>query len=185
MMEPSCEAEVALLLDWALNTNMRSSYLRLVSLPLVLPYRLPDYYVPEYGKGIALTEGDDVILFTYGPVMLSVAVEAASLLRSDHGIGLKVVNLPWLNHIERPWLALMVDGYKTVIAVDNHYRHGGQGDRIGDTLHAICVEHSGSLYSLIRIALEEIPECGTNTEILKRHKLDGEAIVHKVLASLR
>ena len=184
MMEPSCEAEVEQLLDWALNFNTLSSYLRLVSLPLVLPYRLPGNYVPEYGKGVALTEGKNAILFTYGPVMLSVAVDVASLLESEHGIGIKVVNLPWLNHVDCSWLASVIASYNTVIALDNHYRQGGQGDRIGDALHAIRRNCPASPPGFIRIALEEIPESGTNTEILRRHKLDRDNVVNTILASL-
>lgn len=184
MMEPSCEVEVSLLLDWALNVNPRSSYLRLVSLPMVLPYQLPDNYSPEYGKGVTLKEGDDAILFTYGPVMLTVAVEAADILKSEHGIGIKVVNLPWLNHVDSSWLASAVANYKTVISLDNHYHQGGQGDRIGDALHAIRRNCSASLSSFTRIALEEIPESGTNLEILRRHKLDRDSVVKTILGSL-
>lgn len=184
MMEPSCEAEVGLLLDWAININTLSSYLRLVSLPMVLPYQLPDNYVPEYGKGVTLTEGDDAILFTYGPVMLSVAVEAAGVLESEHGIGIKVVNLPWLNHVDCSWLASVVANYKAVIALDNHYRQGGQGDRIGDALHAIRRDYSASLPGFTRIALEEIPESGTNLEILRCHKLDRDSVVKTILGRL-
>jgi transketolase len=46
LMEPSCEAEVEMLLDWAINEYTGSSYLRLVSLPWVLPYALPANYRP-------------------------------------------------------------------------------------------------------------------------------------------
>lgn len=183
MMEPSCELEVAMLLDWALNSNALSSYLRLVSLPFVPPYKLPDDYVPEYGRGVALTEGTDAMLFSYGPVMLSLAVEAATVLKAEHGYGLKVVNLPWLNYIDSSWLASEVIHYKTAFAVDNHYRQGGQGDRIGDALHAIGLDRKLSLPALHRIALDEIPECGTNPEILRHHRLDRDSVVATILAS--
>lgn len=184
LIEPSCEAEVGQLLDWAVNVNTLSSYLRLVSLPLVLPYQLPNGYQPEYGKGVALTEGSDAILFAYGPVMLSVAVTAAEVLKSSHGIGLRVVNLPWLNHVDGSWLANQVANYKIAFAIDNHYRQGGQGDRISDALHAQAEQFSQAPPRFSRITLDEIPECGTNPEILARHKLDRDSVVNAILAAL-
>lgn len=185
IMEPSCEVEVGMLLDWALNTNALSSYLRLVSLPFTPPYKLPDGYAPEYGKGVALTEGADAVFFAYGPVMLSLAVEVARALKAEHGLGLKVVNLPWLNYVDSSWLASEVADYKTVFSVDNHYRQGGQGDRIGDALHTIGHDHASPLPTFYRISLDEIPECGTNSEILSRHKFDKDSMISAVLAGLK
>jgi transketolase len=115
--------------------------------------------------------------------MLTVAVDAADILKSEHGIGAKVVNLPWLNHVDSSWLASEVANYKAVVSLDNHYRQGGQGDRIGDALHAIRRDCSAPLPSFARIALEEIPESGTNLEVLGRHKLDRDSVVKTVLSA--
>ncbi len=177
LMEPCCENEVSLLLDWALNTNTSSSYLRLVSLPCVLPYSLPKNYKPELGRGVSLTDGKDIAIIAYGPVMLSAAVQAAQILETEHGITSKVINLPWLNRVDSSWLANELRNIRHWFAVDNHYRIGGQGDRIADAMLA----HNVSNSSLTRIALNAIPECGTVPEILCHHNFDSSSIVSKVL----
>jgi transketolase len=177
LMEPSCEAEVALLLDWAINSNQSSCYLRLVSLPWVLPYQLPANYIPKRGKGVVLTEGKDVAIIAYGPVMLSSAVEAAEKLKSEHGISVKVINLPWLNTIDEVWLEEAMQDCRAVFSIDNHYLVAGQGDRIASCLAAI----KGDRPMLHRIGVASVPVCGTNAEVLQAEKLDGEAIASKIL----
>jgi transketolase len=47
--------------------------------------------------GVSLMEGRGVAIITYGPVMLPCAVRAVKKLRSEDGLSVKVVNLPWLN----------------------------------------------------------------------------------------
>ena len=168
LMEPSCEAEVAMLLDWAINTNKASTYLRLVSLPWVLPYELPADYKPELGKGVTLNDGQDVAIIAYGPVMLASAVQAAQMVKSEHGIAVKVINLPWLNHVDAAWLAKALGNCKVVLAIDNHYLIGGQGDRIADAMASKSLTNT----KLHRLALKEVPVCGNNQEILAKHHLD-------------
>jgi transketolase len=180
MMEPSCEAEVGMLLDWAINKNTSSSYLRLVSLPWVLPYALPANYKPELGKGVALTEGKDVAIIAYGPVMLSAAVQAAQTLEAEHGISTKVINLPWLNQVDVIWLASELGTIKHWFAIDNHYRIGGQGDRIADAMLASGIQES----TLHRLALEQIPACGTNPEILESHGFDVAHLIEVIRSGL-
>ncbi|OYY94486.1 MAG: transketolase [Hydrogenophilales bacterium 28-61-23] len=180
MMEPSCEAEVGLLLDWAINTNKSSSYLRLVSLPWVLPYALPTAYQPEWGKGVALTEGQDAVVVAYGPVMLTSAIQAARILKSENGITVKVINLPWLNHVDAGWLAETLAGYKAIFSIDNHYLIGGQGDRVADAMATLGLADK----KLHRLALNTIPACGRNDEVLQFHGLTGMLIAEKIRALL-
>jgi transketolase len=172
LMEPSCEAEVGMLLDWAINQNSGSSYMRLVSLPWVLGYELPADYEPKVGQGVALTEGNDAVIIAYGPVMLSAAVQVAETLQVEHGLSIKVINLPWLNYVDAEWLLKEVGKRKKIFSIDNHYIIGGQGDRIANVFARRNVQEN----TLYRIGLDEIPACGTNPEILSTHALDCEAL---------
>ena len=181
LVEPSCEAEVAMLLEWAIKTNNASTYLRLISLPWVMPYELPIGYQPELGKGVVITEGQDVAIIAYGPVMLSSAVQAAQILKSEHGISVKVINLPWLNHVDPAWLANDLVNCKMVFAIDNHYLIGGQGDRLAE-LFGLGLFPGKTLY---RIALEELPCSGSNADILKHHHFDASSIVNRMVGIIR
>jgi transketolase len=167
MMEPCCEVEVSLLLDWAINKNTSSSYIRLVSLPWHTPYQLPADYLPEVGRGVELTEGEDVVIITYGPIMLSMAIKLAEKIKQDAGATTKVINLPWLNSVEPRWLIDAVGNSKLVISIDNHYLIGGQGDRLANAL----VE-SNIKATFYRIGFTSIPSCGTISEVVNFEMLN-------------
>lgn len=181
MVEPSCEAEVDPLMDYCFNRTSDSVYIRLVSIPCDIPYRLPTGYVPEEGRGCALVDGSDAVIFAYGPVMLSEACKASTSLRVEAGVGLKVVNLPWLNRIDGDWLAAVVAGINTVVTVDNHYIRGGQGDMIASMMAgtAAC-QHC----RIEQVGLSGIPRCGENNEVLRWHGFDARSLAQRVMKSL-
>lgn len=178
LLEPCCEAEVKMVLDYAIDTNPQSTYIRLVSIPYEVPFELPQGYTLEEGKGVALTEGEDGILFTYGLIMLSEAYKAARILRDEHQFGLKVINLPWLNQFDSNWLRMTVSNQKMILTLDNHVLNGGQGERIGTALAECGL--SGK-FNFKRLGLSGIPECGQNNEVLAFYGLDAAGIVKKII----
>ena len=180
LMEPCCEAEVEMLLDWAINNNSKSSYIRLISLPWVTNFTLPANYKPMIGKGIAIREGTDIAIITYGPVMLSAAIQVAQKIEIEYKVSLKVINLPWLNHVDGDWLKREMANIKHCFTIDNHYRIGGQGDRIADMILSTGIQIS----SLVRLALNEIPVCGTNMEVLNSHGFDVNELYRLIQASI-
>jgi transketolase len=181
LIEPATEAETIMALDFAVNGTPESVYLRLVSIPCAIPFELPAGYRLEPGQGVAISEGKDAILFGYGPVLLSEVCVASRRLAKQHGIGLKVINLPWLNRIDPTWLQEEVRGYRHIFTLDNHYIIGGQGDAISSELARLDL---GSSVRVTRFGVEAIPECGTNTEVLRAHRLDAENLVERIIASL-
>ncbi|MBJ7437636.1 MAG: hypothetical protein JHD35_01240 [Sphingopyxis sp.] len=178
MVEPSCEAEVGALLDWAIDENDASTYIRLVSTPCDIPYALPQDYTPRPGIGVILADGEDVVVIAYGPTMLPVAIDAAHKL-SNNGIQARVVNLPWLNIVDRDWLAGVVKGASAVVSIDNHYVVGGQGDRIADALATIT-----DAPPLVRLGLRDVPPSGQNAEVLDALGLDAATIASTISAAL-
>ena len=83
---------------------------------------------------MALTDGGEGVLFGYGPVLLSEAYRASALLRERYGLGLRVVNLPWLNLVDRNgWRAKSADKAQ-IFFLDDHYVSGGQGEMLAATL---------------------------------------------------
>ena len=176
LVEPSCEAEVGLLLDWCINKAPGSCYLRLVSLPWEIPYQLPQKYRPQLGQGVTLVDGADVAVIAYGPVLLSSAVNAAERLAKEEGIGIKVINMPWLNYVNSSWLASELGSCKQVLCLDNHYSIGGQAD-------AVVRATRNYAYNGIKVTchgIKDIPPSGTNTEVLGKMLLDVEGIVNAI-----
>lgn len=176
LMEPSCEAEVAMLLDWAVNTNPGSSYLRLVSLPWELPYQLPADCQPKLGQGVTLVEGTGVAVIAYGPVLLSAAVNAAKKAANEQGVSVKVINLPWLNQVDGAWLKQALHGIEKVLLMDNHYAIGGQADMVARTIAQSKISVDVSF-----CAVNAIPPSGTNPEVLQSVGLDVESITQAIL----
>ena len=182
MLEPASEDEVAQAVAYCLETSEASCYLRLVSIPCPVPYRLPADYRLERGRGVALTEGADAVLFGYGPVMLAQAWNAARLLRERHHFGLRVINLPWLNLVDDEWLASATQGYRDVFTLDDHYVTGGQGEMLATRL----AELGGTGGRRVRrFGVRAIPACGRNDEVLRAHRLDAESLATDIVEAVR
>ena len=181
MVEPSCAREVSLALDYCLNHTSQSCYLRLVSIPCEIPYQLPTDYQLEWGKGVTLAEGEDAIIFGYGPVLLPQAYYAAELLKQKYDIKLKVVNLPWLNYVDLDWLGQIVQGYQKIFTLDNHYIISGQCDRIASGLAEIGLLEK---VQMKKFGILEIPKCGQNSEVLRVHRLDAESLAADIAAAI-
>ncbi len=180
-LEPCTEAEVALAVDYCVRDAPASTYLRLVSVPWPVPFELPARDRLELGKGVAVRDGDAAVVFGYGPVLLSAAYAAAEMLSAEHGIELRVVDLPWLNRVDRDWLLDVIGDAPVVVALDNHYVVGGQGD-------LLCAElaQAGRTSStrVVKIGVDRIPTCGLNHEALRDHRLDADGIAARILTTL-
>ena len=128
------------------------------------------------GQGIELISGKDGVLFAYGPAMLSAAITAVKGVKEQTGISVSVVNLPWLNVVDQKWLKDIISTKEIVFSIENHYSIGGQGDRIANAI----MLSGNQKASLVHIALEDIPVCGTNEEILSNHSLDSLSIANRI-----
>ena len=184
LVEPCTERETRQLVDWAIAGTTESVYLRLVSLGWPMPFDVPDAPVIE-GRGRVVREstndgkndGADVVVFGYGPWLLANAWEAADRLAAD-GTRVKIVDLPWLNRVDREWLAGTIRGASHVITLDNHYVHGGQGQMIAAAVAAIGGPRVTS------IGVTALPVCGANDEVLAHHHLDAAGIAGQIAEAL-
>jgi transketolase len=180
MAEPCAEAEVAPLLD-ALVDGAESGYLRLVSVKWPLPFAYPADQPVAIGKGWTAREGADAVVFAYGPWMVSNAWHAAEEVEAATGVRIAVVALPWLNRVHADWLRATIGGRRTVITLDNHYVHGGQGQMIAAAVAALGLDASPRV---IGLGVTSLPECGTNDEVLQHHGLDIPSLVTHFRAAL-
>jgi transketolase len=173
MAEPCAEREVGALLD-VLASGAQSGYLRLVSVKWPLPFELPHAYRPEIGRGVVVREGRDAVAFGYGPWLLSNAFEAAEEIEKTTGVSIRLVNLPWLNRVDDRWLRDTIGDRRTIVTLDNHYLRGGQGEMVAAAVARLAL---GPAARVIQIGVTELPECGTNDEVLAYHGLDVAGLV--------
>lgn len=172
LLEPSCESEVKLLLDWCIDENKHSSYFRLVSVPVSIEYKLPKEYKPVLGRGVSIHDGTEIVIIAYGPLMLSLAYNFALNIKAKFNFRIKVVNLPWLNHIDYEWLSQEVKDCKLLISIDNHYCEGGQGMRIAEALS----KFKSDSIEFKHLGVEGIPACGTTEEVMNAHDFNEDKL---------
>jgi transketolase len=180
LLEPSCEREVEMAVRYSLEETDENCYLRLVSIPCEVPFALPGDYRLIEGRGVALREGGDAVVFAYGPILLAEAIKAAAMLSDRHEIDVTIVNLPWLNRVDRDWFAETVRRMPAVFTLDNHFVHGGQGDMLLRTL----AEVSAVPRIVRRLGVVGVPVCGRNDEVLRAHGLDADSLSSTIATTL-
>lgn len=177
VMQPASGAETRMVVDYAVNEASESVAIRFAIGPSPRLITLPASYRLTYGQGVTLREGNDALLFAYGPVMLHEALLASEIL-AERGFGLRIVNMPWLNRVDASWLAELVAPYNRLYVLDDHAPVGGLGDTL---LNALSEGGLMAGRKLVKIAVEGFPACGTPAEALAYHKLDGASLAARVL----
>jgi transketolase len=179
ILQPCNAEETRMVVEYSVEQATENVALRFIIGPSPRKIQLPQNYKLTFGQGVTLAEGRDAILFAYGPVMLHEALLAGELL-AERGIGLKVVNLPWLNRVDAKWLEEIIKPYEFVFVLEDHNSSGGLTDHLLKTL-AASKNHPLSRHRLTRFAVEGWPACGTPQEALNYHRLDGASIAERVL----
>lgn len=179
LFEPSSDLETRLVVDWAINKNEKSTYLRLSSVQVEVPYKLSKSYQLVEGKGIFLKDGSDTVIISYGPVMLKEAYLASEIL-AQKNISVAVLNLPWLNRFDEKWLRNNLKKFSKIFTLDDHYTLLGQGQQIGSFF-----ARNDSKVEIINFGVEEIPACGQNDEVLKYHQLDHDSLAARIQKELK
>src|SRR5687767_12042576 len=169
MVEPAVEAEVHALLDYLIGGTSESAYLRLVSVKWPVPFDYPAGQRVQPGRGWVVREGRDLVVIGSGPWLLSNAWHAADELERTAGLTTRLINLPWLNHVDAGWLKDAIGDRRALVLLDNHYVRGGQGDVIAAAVADLALEPA---MTVARRGDTELPECGTNDEVLEYHRLD-------------
>jgi transketolase len=176
ILQPCNALETRMAVAYCVNESPESCVLRLVIGPSPRIITLPADYRLALGRGVALTDGQDAILFAYGPVMLHEALLAAEQLKG-WGFGLCVVNMPWLNRIDAQWLQEVVHKHLGIYVLEDHSPIGGLGDRI---LEALVASGVRNVRRFVKLGVEGYAAWGTPGEVLQYHKLDGAALASRI-----
>ncbi len=176
IIEPCNSQETRAALEWCVSETKDNCMMRLAISPSPGKIGLPDDYRFEIGKGAVLKDGEEAVIFAYGPVMLHEALIASELLR-EKGFSLKVVNMPWLNRVDQGWIEEAIGNCRAIYVLDNHFTRGGLGDSILNGLNE-SEKLRGKPYS--KIAIDDYPVWGTPQEVLKHHRVDGESLAERI-----
>jgi transketolase len=172
IVEPSSESEVAEVLDWAVNINQYSTYIRLVSVPWPIEYVFKFREKLTIGEGRIVKQGDEIAIFVYGPIMLSQVIELSESIYNKWKIGARVINFPWLNNASKEWVSNIINNVRGIVIVDNHYSAGGLAHTLTDCL----LNTKNASKPILKFGLSEMPRSGRNDEILRYHGLDSKSM---------
>lgn len=177
ILQPCNASETRMTVEYCVNEAKENCVIRLVIGPSPRMIKLPINCQFKLGQGVTLADGNDAVLFAYGPVMLHEALLASEILHKSN-FHLKVVNMPWLNRIDASWLEEIIGSCPAVYILEDHAHVGGLGDRILDVMvafHLIKGRH------FQKFAVEGYPAWGTPKEVLNYHMLDGNNLAKEIL----
>ena len=177
ILQPCNGEETRMVVDYAVNGAEENVVIRLIIGPSPRKIGLPAGYKLEIGKGVTLAHGNNAVLFAYGPVMIHEAMVASDLLVRK-GIGLRVINCPWLNRVDPEWMMAQVDPFKHIFVLEDHAPVGGFADFL---LNELVSAGGLGTRSFVKFAVEGYPACGTPAEALRFHGLDGASLADRIL----
>lgn len=178
VVEPCCDEETKKVVEWALNEATTSVYIRLVSLPVEVPFTWNEK-VCQPGKGVFVKQGSDMLLISYGPMFLKHAYQLAQILEKEKGISVAVMNFPWLNEVDGEWFAANVQSFKSIVTIDNHYFEGGLGQKLNSVLAQRRID-----VKVTNFAVNDIPASGQPAEVLAHHGLDVDSLFNSINSTL-
>ncbi len=135
----------------------------------------------EYGKAELVLEGTSgITIFALG-VMNETACEIANILEKERGLKVTVVNLRFINPIDKDMILTYASDAKIVISLEENVKRGG----IGEMIAAILEENHINPDCYLNLALpDDYLRQGTITELKKFTGTDTESVVKRITEQL-
>ena len=163
---------------WACATHQGPIYLRLGKSgePDLTTEALEPFHL---GKLRFLTDGSDVCIISYGPIM-SMAREVATKVEQDRGLSVALVSAHTLKPLDQEGIAGILKKFETVVVVEEHSRHGGLGAQVKQ----IAWEHdAGCQLYTFGLKDEFIHVFGSQSDLWRAHGLSAENIYKRISES--
>jgi transketolase len=91
----------------------------------------------EIGRGKVVTDGADLSLFACG-TMVSASQKASSILKKDHGISCRVIDMYSIKPIDSDLIYKCTKETGSILSVEEHNIVGGLGSAISEVTSEIC-----------------------------------------------
>lgn len=139
--------------------------------------KVPNFTHPdqkfEIGKGVILTQGEDVTIFATGHLVWK-SLEAGKIL-AEKGIRTEIINIHTIKPLDDITILKSVAKTKCVVTTEEHQMNGGLGDSIAQLL----VRKFPVPVEMIAVN-DEFGESGKPEELLVKYGLDTPNIVEAV-----
>ena len=177
ILNPATYTEAVEVIKYLCNTDLDSPYyLRLGRQPVGDVFE--DEYKFEFGKGVEVTSGNDVTIFSTGCV-LSDVLESAKTIEKNTGKSVRVINIHTLKPIDEEIIIKAANETNLLITVEDHSIIGGLGSAVSEVLTEHCPSR------LVRIGLnDEFPESGPPTDLYEKYGLSSSQISKRVIDEL-
>lgn len=178
LLEPCSQEEVYTLMDWSVNTNNLSTYIRLVSIPYIPIMNLEKINELVIGRGTYIKKGQKITIISSGPIMSNKLENVAEMFKLKHNLDIQIIITPWLNRIDLEWYKEKLNETTHVIVVENHYAESGFGTFVISNLSqdGILNQKKNKI-----IGINEKPMSGQPEEVLQFHKLDTKSLYETIL----
>lgn len=174
VINPADATEARAAVEAAINYN-GPVYLRFGR--YAVPVLYGDDYKFEIGKGVKMTDGDDVTIAANG-VMVSIALEAAELLKAE-GISAEVLNIATVKPLDEE--LIIASGKKTgaIVTVEEHNIIGGLGSAVAE-----CVCEKAPM-PVLRVGTNDcFGRSGTVPALMEMYGLTAQNIAAKAKAAI-
>ena len=131
----------------------------------------------KVGKALTLRDGTDVAIIGAGPIIHSALLAADELI--EKGISCRVINSPSIKPLDDDAIEQAARECGAIVTVEEHQVMGGVGSAIAESVaktYPVPIEFVGKQ--------DSFGESGEPEELLKKHKMDKDAIsdaVRKIL----
>lgn len=132
-----------------------------------------DTYEFKIGKGVTLSEGNDVTIVATG-IMVDAALEAKEELKKQ-GISARVINIHTLKPIDKDILTKAAKETGAIVTAEEHNIIGGLGSAVSEVL---CEEYP---VPVVKVGVNDtFGESGLPNQLLEKYGLTSANIVEKV-----
>lgn len=134
-------------------------------------------YKFELGKGVQLTEGNDVTIVATG-LMVYEAIKAAETLKED-GINARVINIHTIKPLDEEIIVKAASETGIIVTAEEHSVIGGLGSAVCDVVAAKCP------CKVVKIGVNDVfGHSGPAVDLLKEFGLCAENVVKTVKEAL-
>lgn len=124
-----------------------------------------------FGKGVLMTEGDDVAIIANGSCVFQ-ALQAARILENDYHIHARVINLHTLKPIDKDIILSAALDTRRIITVEDHTVIGGLGTAVGEV-----VLESGRACAFKKLGINDhFSELGFHEDLMTINGIDADHI---------
>lgn len=141
-------------------------------------YRKP--YSFKFGKGVLLSKGKDIVIFSTGSIIIEVLAAMQKLI-TESKISVTLVNIHTLKPIDRDLILKTSENKKAIFVIEEHNNIGGLGSAV---LEILAEEPNMPLVFRINTGENFIKTVGTNSYLRNELGLSAEHIFQKINSAL-